>query len=260
MLQKRTTAMSQLSADQTQGNELLDGDTSNKSNVLDSASQYTNNTNGTDFGVFHDKVQNEVDRLQSAMETADDAVSKLAKTFRQHGEMVQIVDERWGKYRELEEENRELKAATREMWRHRDEDARRVKDLEEEADAGQKEKLQYQSLGTHLKGEYAKKEQKMKQKLEEEARQAGREFENKKMQLEADNAEKVAALERQKTELENANTKLKQDLDGRNKELEMEKERAQRLQESLWQDIDSLKKKLNDIDAKYAVEEQPLAY
>jgi chromosome segregation ATPase len=260
MLQKRTTAMSQLSADQTQGNEPLGGDTSNKPNVLDSASQYTNSTTATDFGVFNDKVHNEVDRLQKAMENADDAVCQLAKTFRQHGEMVQIVDERWGKYHELEEEIRELKAATREMWRHRDEDARRVRELEEEADAGQKEKLRYQSLGTHLREDYTKKEQKMKQKLEEEARQAREQFENKKIQLEADNAEKVAALERQKTGLENANAKLKQDLDGKMKELEVGKESAKRLQESLWQDIESLKKKLSDIDAKYAVEEQSLAY
>lgn len=260
MLQKRTTAMSQLSADQTQGNEPLDGDTSNKPNVLDSASQYTNDTTATNFGVFNDKVQNEVGRLQSAMETAGDAVCKLAKTFRQHGEMVQIVDERWGKYHELEEEIRELKAASKEMWRHRDEDARRVRELEEEAHAGQKEKLHYQSLSTHLREEYAKKEQKMKQKLEEEARQAGKEFENKKIQLEADSAEKIAALERQRTELENANTKLKQDLDGKKKELEVEKQSDKRLQESLWQEIGSLKEKLSDIDAKYAVEEQPLAY
>jgi chromosome segregation ATPase len=260
MLQKRTTAMSQLSADQTQGNELLDGDTSNKPNLLDSASQYTNNTTASDFGVFQDKVQNEVGRLQSAMETADDAVRKLAKTFRRHGEMVQTVDERWGKYCELEEEVRELKAATKEMWRHRDEDARRVRDLEEEAHAGQKEKLQYQSMATHLREDYAKKEQKMKQKFEEEARQAEKEFENKKIQLEADSAEKIATLEKQKTELENANTKLQQDLDGKKKELEVEKEGDKRLQESLWQEIRSLKKKLSDIDAKYAVEEQPLAY
>src|SRR5271170_7978712 len=146
MLQKRTTAMPQLPADQTQGNEPLNGDTSDKPNVLDSASQYTNNTTATNFGVFNDKVQNEVDRLQSAMETADDAVRKLAQTFRQHGEMVQIVDERWGKYHELEEEIRQLRAASKEMWRYRDEDARRVRELEQEADAGQKEKLHYQSL------------------------------------------------------------------------------------------------------------------
>jgi chromosome segregation ATPase len=250
--------MSQLSADQTQGSESLDGDTSNKPNVLDSANQYTNNTTAMDFGVFHDKVQDEVGRFQSAMDTANDAVGKLAKTFRQHGEMVQIVDERWGKYQELEKENRELKAASKEMWRHRNEDASRVKELEEEAHAGEKEKLHYHSLATHLRDDYAKKEQKMKQTFEEKARQAGKEFENQKIQLETENAEKIAALVRQRTELENANTKLKQDLDGKKKELEVEKESDKRLQESLRQEIGLLKGKLNDIDAKYAVKEQPL--
>jgi DNA repair exonuclease SbcCD ATPase subunit len=256
MLQKRTTAMSQLSADQTQGNEPLDGDTSNKPN----ASQHTNNTTATDFGIFNGKVQDEVGRFQNAIETANDAVCNLAKTFHQHGEMVQIVGERWERYQKLEEELREQRAAAREMWRYREEEARRVKELEEDAHAGEKEKLHYHSLSTHLKDEYTKKEQRMKQKFEEEARQAQEEFENKKMQLEADNAEKIAALERQKMELENANTKLKQDLDGREKELEVERESNKRLQESLRQDIGRLKGKLNDIHAKYAVEEQSLEY
>jgi chromosome segregation ATPase len=260
MLQKHTRAMSHLSADQAQGNEPLDGDTSNNPNALDGRSQYTNHTTTTDFGVFNEKVQDEVERFQNAMENANDAVCNLAKTFRQHGEMIQVVDERWHRYQELEEEIRELKAASKEMWRHRDEDARRVRELEEEANAGEKERLRYLSMSTHLKDECAKKEQKLKQKFEEDMRQAEEEFESKKMKLEAENAEKVAALEKQKTELENANTKLKQDLDGKEKELEVEKESDKRLQESLRQDITTLKGKLNDIDAKYAVEERPLEF
>jgi hypothetical protein len=113
--------MSQLSADQTQGNELLDGDASNKPNSLDS----TNNTTALNFGVFNGKVQGEVGRFQNAMETAHDAVCKLAKTFYQHGDIIQFVDERLGKYQELEERIRELEAANKEMWRHSDEDGGR---------------------------------------------------------------------------------------------------------------------------------------
>jgi hypothetical protein len=128
--------------------------------------------------------------------------------------------------------------------------------MEEDARAGEIERLHYESLSTHLKDDFAKKEQKMKQKFEEEVRQAREEFENKRMQLEADNAEKIAALEKEKTELEKANTKLTQDLDAREKELEVEKESDKRLQESLRLDIGRLKGELKDIDAKYAVEEQ----
>jgi chromosome segregation ATPase len=264
VLQKRTTTMSQLSADQTQGNEPLDGDASSEPNGLDDANQHTDNAAAADFsidfGVFNGKVQNEVGRFQDAIGIAHDAASKLATTFRQHGEMVQFVDERQKKYQELEEEIRELKAATREMWRHRDEDALKVKELEEDARAGEIERLHYESLSTHLKDDFAKKEQKMKQKSEEEARQVREEFENKRAQLEADHTEKIAALEEQKTELENTNAKLKQDLDTREKELELEKESSKRLQESLRLDIGRLKGELNDIEAKYAAEEQSPEY
>ena len=260
MLQKRTTAMSQLSADQAQGNDLLDGDASNKPDGPDGGNQCTNNTTAMDFGVFNEKVQDEVGRWQNAMETANDAVCKLAKTFYQHGEMVQFVDEHWEQHQGLVEEIRELKAASKEMWRHRDEDARKVKELEQEAHAGELERLRYESLATHLKDEYAKKEQKMKQKFEEDAQQAREEFENRRVQLEADNAEKVAALEKAKTELDDANTKLRQDLDAMEKELELEKESSKRLQESLRQDIGRLKGEINEIEAKYAVEEQSPEY
>jgi hypothetical protein len=53
---------------------------------------------------------------------------------------------------------------------------------------------------------------------------------------------------------------LKQDLDGKTKELEMEKENDKRLQESLWKEIGLLKGKIDDMKAKYAVEEHPLKY
>jgi hypothetical protein len=252
--------MSQLSAGQPQRNKPINDYTSNKPNVLDGENQQTSSAMAPDFGRFHGKVQDEVGKLENAMDTAKDAIFKLAKTFRQHGEMIQIVDERWGKDQELEKEIQRLKAGNEEIWRLREEDLRKVSRLEEEAHAGQMEKLHFEGLAIHLKDDYAKKEQKMKQKYEDAARQVQSEFEHKKTQLDTDNAEKIAALEGQKTQLGNANTKLKQDLDGKTKELEMEKENDKRLQESLWKEIGLLKGKIDDMKAKYAVEEHPLKY
>lgn len=252
--------MSQLSAGQAPRDKSVNGDTSNEPNALDSKSKQTSRAMGPDFGRFHDRVQDEVGELESALHTANDTVSKLAKTFRQYGGMIQIVDERWGKDQELEKEIQRLKAGNEELWRLREEDLRKASRLEEEAEAGQKEKLRHQGLSIHLKEDYSKKEQKMKQKCEEAALQVQREFEQKKVQLETDNAEKIAALQEQKKQLRDANAQLKQNLEGKTKELEMEQERDKRLQESLWKEIGSLKGKVNDMEAKYAVEERPLKY
>jgi hypothetical protein len=80
------------------------------------------------------------------------------------------------------------------------------------------------------------------------------------MQLEIENADKIAALKKAKVDLEATVARFERDLEEKQKELDKEKEYHKRLQESLSKDIDTWKGKYEEIIAKYDTEERPSEY
>jgi hypothetical protein len=98
----------------------------------------------------------------------------------------------------------------------------------------------------------------MKRDLEK-ARDRDRKKHVKKMQLEIENADKIAALEKAKVDLEITVARFERDLGEKQKELDKEKEYHKRLRESLSKDIDTWKGKY-EIIAKYDTEERPSEY
>ena len=253
------TTMSAPPSAQTSQNGPIDGNPSTNPNALD-----VGTLSATDFGDLHHKVQEEVGRLEAGTEATKNAILNLAKVFREQGEMIRVVGERWNKDQDLEEEVRRLKAANKEMWelRHDKEEQleTRISELEEAAEAGQKQKQKYQWKTTQLNDEYRQKDQTMKRDYDEARDRDRKELEEKKTQLETDNADTIAALERRKMELEYSITKLQRDLKEKQKELDKERENDKRIQESLSKDIETWKGKYEEIMAKYAAEEHPPEY
>jgi hypothetical protein len=253
------TTMSAPPSAQTSQNGPIDGNPSTNPNALD-----VGTLSATDFGDLHHKVQEEVGRLEAGTEATKNAILNLAKVFREQGEMIRVVGERWNKDQDLEGKVRRLKATNKEMWglRHDKEEQleTRISELEEAAEAGRKQKQNYEWKTTQLKDEYRQKDQTVKKNYEEARNRDRKELEEKKAQLETDNADKIAALERQKMELEDTITKLQRDLREKQKELDKERENDKRIQESMSKDIESWKWKYEGIMAKYAAEEHPPEY
>ena len=216
------------------------------------------------FGIFHDQVQREVQRLQGGLLTVDGAIAELTKTFSQHGEIVKAVGKRWGTDQVLEEEIRKLRAAKDGIWAHVEQDREKynsmISDLKKEhenevsmlqahADAGEQEKKKYEKMERHLQDQHHKALEDMNTQLKQ-----------KKTQLEKENTETIVSLRRQKTELENAKAKLEQELKERTKERDQEKETRVTMQDKLWKDIGKLQNTLSDIRSKYQVDKQPSQY
>jgi chromosome segregation ATPase len=259
-------AMSQRPVSQPQQNGAIDGNFPDNANGLQN--DFDNGTqrspSSTSFDMLHDKLRSEVDKLEGGLESAKEAASKLAKTFREQGDMIQSVQARFGKDQDLEREIRELKAGNKEMWRLRDEDTEqlksRISELEEDAEAVQKQKQKYEWQTFKLKDEYQKKEQSMKREYEEMKQRAQEELEQGKARLEAENATRIAEYEAQLLALRNANQQLKEELRDKAKELENEKAISQRMQASLYEKVNHFEGALKQIETKYAVEERSLEY
>jgi chromosome segregation ATPase len=217
-----------------------------------------------DFGALHDRVQEEVARLDEGTKASNNAIVNLSKIFHEQAHMIRTVGERWGRDRILEERNRDLTATINEMWKLRnkeDEDQKiRMAELEEDAKAGKTEKQKYEWLATELKDDYRQKQQTIKRDHEEAQEQDRRVVEQKKQRLEKDMADTIAALQKQKADLTVTTAGLQQKLRENQKELERERENNKRIQESLSGDIKTWKSKYDEIMAKYAAEERPTLY
>jgi chromosome segregation ATPase len=258
--------MSPLLASQPQQNRAVDGNVSDNTNGLDTF--LDNGTQGslssTSFGVLHERIRSEVDKLEGGLESVTEAVSKLAKTFREQENMIHTVQERFGKDQDLEREIGALRAGNREMWRLRREEAEqhksRILELEEEAKEVQEQKRAIEWQSITLRDEYNKKEQIMKRENEEKQRKAREELERRKAKLESENERKIAEFEATKLALTKANQELKQNLEDKSTELEKEKAIWQRIQTSLLKEIDDFKGELKQIQTNYAVEERPLEH
>jgi chromosome segregation ATPase len=255
--------MSQPSAGQSQRNESVGGDSCETPNGIEN----TNNDEShptPDFGIFDDKVQLGLKKLQGGVHTVDSAVAELTKTFGQHEDIVNAVKKRWGQDKSLEEEIHDLKVAKDEVWNRLEESrkthkkkitdlkrehGKEVSRLEAEANEGQQEKAKYEKMQRSLKDQHDTAMQNMEAELKQ-----------KKTEIELESTGKIAALEKEKRELEAAKARLEGDLTKKTNELDQEKETRKTMQDKLSGDIRELQKTLKDIKAKYEMEEKSLEF
>lgn len=257
--------MSQPAVGQSQWSEAVGGDSSRIADGIETTNHGESaDPQATHFGIFHDQVQNEVQRLQNGLATVDGAITELTKTFSRHGKIVKAVSKRWGTDEVLEEEIRNLKATNAGIWNNIERDrkkheaeisdlkrehAEEVSGLQEEAGAGKQEKAQYEEMKRHIEEQHNEAMQNMDAELKQ-----------KKTQLEDENAKKILDLEREKSELEGAKAKLEQQLEQRTKELDQEKETRTTMQDKLRKDVKELQTALSEIKAKYQVDKRPLEF
>ena len=257
--------MSQPAAGQPQRNEPVGGDSSRTINGIESTNHGVSaHIEAPHFGIFHDQVQREVQRLQDGLTTVGGSIAELTETFSQHGEIVKAVGKRWERDQVLEEEIHKLRVEKAGIWALIEQDrenynskvsdlkkkhAKEVSMLQAQADAGELEKAKYEEMERRREDQHNKAKQNMNTQLQQ-----------KMTQIEKENAETIATLGRGKTELENAKAKLEQELKERTKERDQEKETRAIMQDKLWKDIEELQNTLRDIKAKYQVDTQSLQF
>jgi chromosome segregation ATPase len=257
--------MPQPAVDQSQWNEPVGDDSCRTPNGIESTNRSESaHIDVPHFGIFHDQVQHEVQRLQDGLATVSGAVAELTKTFSQNGKIVKAVGERWGTDQVLEEEIRKLKAENDGIWKHIKKDrekyeskisdlkkkhAEEVSMLQAQADAGEQEKKKFEEMERRRDDQYNKAKQEMDTELKQ-----------KKTQLEEENAEEIANLRRETSELEDAKANLEQELKKRTTERDQETQTRVTMQNKLWKDIEVLQNTVSDIMAKYKVDEQPLEF
>ncbi|RVX74921.1 hypothetical protein B0A52_01198 [Exophiala mesophila] len=237
------------------------GTSGGTSNRIESSESESTPIDTVHFGIFHDQVQTEVQKLQSSVSAINGAVGELSKTFSKYGNIVTTVGERYEKDQELEEKIQELEVSNNRIWKNILQDrAKYDKDmanqereyeaklstLQAQADAGEQEKRKYVEMERQLEEQHNKAKQKM-----------SRDLQRKTIQLESENAERITNLEKEITELQSDKARVRQELVQRIQERDGEKELRETMQTKLRADVKALEKALTDIKAKYEVEQQP---
>ncbi|KEF53487.1 uncharacterized protein A1O9_10462 [Exophiala aquamarina CBS 119918] len=253
--------MSQPEISQTETNEHVGEASGRTPNGVESTDPESGHIDTVHFGIFHDQLQAEVQRLQEGMSISHNAVTELSKTFGEYSKIVSTVGERHGKDQVLEDKIRDLEATNAGIWKNIEtdrsshkkvlSDLRKKHDKElsgllAQAEAGELEKEKYEEMERSLQEEHDRTKQGM-----------ARELKHKKNQLENENAEKIANLERKQEELESEKARLEHELDKRTAERDQEMETRETMQNKARTDIRKLEKSLADIQAKYQVDQRP---
>lgn len=205
------------------------------------------------FGTFNEEVRQGVKNLHEGLAKAEDAASELKKVFRKNELIVRAVAERWEDDQALHEEIRKLRAANDGIWEHiyRDREtyagtisgleqkhSEEVSRLEARAMAGDQEKQRYEEL-----------KRKMEIKYKEDKENGDAALEQKKSQLEKDNADKIFTLEKDRRDLEKAKAGLVEQVK------QLTKERNQEMQIHK-----AMQKTITDMTSKYKVDPMPRDY
>lgn len=205
------------------------------------------------FGTFNEEVRQGVQSLQKGLAIAENATSELKKIFKKNEKIVSAVAERWEDDQALHEEIRKLKAANDGIWEHINRDreiyattisglkqkhSEEVSRLEVRAMAGDREKQRYEES-----------KRKMENKYKEDKENGDAALEQKKSQLEKDNADKIFTLNRDRRDLEKAKTGLEEQVKQLTKERDLE-----------MQIHEAMQKTITDMTSKYKVDPMPWDY
>jgi chromosome segregation ATPase len=205
------------------------------------------------FGTFNEEVRQGVQSLQEGLAIAEDAASELKKIFKKNEKIVSAVAKRWEDDQAPQEEIRKLKAANDGIWEHinrdreiyatsisrlKQEHSEEVSRLEARAMAGDEEKQRYEEL-----------KRKMENKYQEDKENRDAALEQKKSQLEKENADKIFTLEKDRRDLEKAKTGLEEQV----KQLTKEHDQEMQIHEAM-------QKTITDMTSKYKVDPMPWDY
>ena len=205
------------------------------------------------FGTFNEEVRQGVESLHTGLAIAEDAASELKKIFKKNEKIVSAVAVRWEDDQALHEEIRTLKATNNGIWKHIDRDrdihkrtiselehkhSDEVSRLEARATAGDGEKQRYEESKRKIEDQYREDREKRDAALEQ-----------KKSQLEKDNADTISTLEKARRDLEKAKAELEEQV----KRLTKERDRERQIHEAM-------QKTITDMTSKYKVDPMPWDY
>jgi hypothetical protein len=205
------------------------------------------------FGTFNEEVRQGVQSLQKGLAIAENATSELKKIFKKNEKIVSAVAERWEDDQALHEEIRKLRAAKDGIWEH----VNRDREIHATTISGLKQKhseevsrLEVRAMaGDREKQKYEESKKKMENKYKEDKENGDAALEQKKSQLEKDNADKIFTLEKDKRDLEKAKTGL----DKQVKQLTKERDQEMQIREAM-------QKTITDMTLEYKVDPMPWDY
>jgi chromosome segregation ATPase len=205
------------------------------------------------FGTFNEEVRQGVKSLHKGLAIAEDAASELKKIFKKNEKIVSAVAERWEDDQALHEEIRKLRAANDGIWEHIDRDreihARTISGLKQKH-SEEVSRLEAQAMaGDREKQRYEESKRKMENKYKEDKENGDAALEQKKSQLEKDNADKIFTLEKDRRDLE----KTKAGLEEQVKQLTKERDQEMQIHEAM-------QKTITDMTSKYKVDPMPWDY
>lgn len=224
------------------------------------------------FGCFNDRIQAEVQNLQTGLSTLDGAICELTRQFRKYRKIVSTVGDRYGDDEALMKKIDDLETGNKAIWKQAqdDRDSHRKElaqlkelqvqenfDLQAKAEAGNQKKVKYEQKIQDLVEKHARAQERRDQELKQKIQDLEREHQQKKEQLEKDNAQKIAQLEKVREELEETKARLSKQLHDRTCEKDQEKALRIMIQEKMQKDNTDLQGELSSINKQYQLEQRP---
>ncbi|KEF53399.1 uncharacterized protein A1O9_10374 [Exophiala aquamarina CBS 119918] len=219
--------------------------------------------NTVHFGCFNDRIQIEVQNLQTGLSTLDDAISELTRQFRKYRKIVSTVGDRYGDDETLMRKIDLLETEKNAIWKQAQNDrdsykkdmagaevqhAEQMLELQAKAEAGSQKKVEYEQKIKDLVEQHTRTEQKQEQEFQQKIQDLEKEHRQKKDQLEKDNEQKIANLEKDRNELEETKARLSKELHDRRSERDQERELRIMVQEKTQKDITELQGELTSIN------------
>jgi chromosome segregation ATPase len=227
------------------------------------------------FGCFNDRIQTEVQNLQTGLSTLDGAISELTRQFRKYRKIVSTVGDRYGDDEALMRKIDDLESGNKTIWKQAQDDrdsyrkeiaelkeqhAEEILGLQASAKAGDQKKVKYEQKIQDLVEKHARAQEKRDQELKQKLQDLEKEHQQKKEQLENDNAQKISNLEKDRNELEETKARLSKELHDRTSERDGEKELRIMVQERMQNDLTALQGELTGIKKQYQLEQRPLKF
>ncbi|EXJ68603.1 uncharacterized protein A1O5_08397 [Cladophialophora psammophila CBS 110553] len=227
------------------------------------------------FGCFNDRIQTEVQNLQTGLSTLDGAISELTRQFRKYRKIVSAVGDRYGDDEALMKQIHDLEIGNKAIWKqaqgdrdsHRQEitelkeqHGREILDLQVKAEAGDQKKVKYEQKIQEISEKHTHAQEKRDQELKQRIQDLDQEYLLKKKKLEKDNAQTIANLAKGRKDLEETNVLLLKDLQDRTSELDQEKRLRIMVQEKMENDLTARQGEITSIKKQYQLEQRPLKF
>ncbi|OCT49040.1 hypothetical protein CLCR_04651 [Cladophialophora carrionii] len=257
------------------GSVHLNGPSANQGTVsqgMEGADAEISQVKTVHFGCFNDRIQTEVQKLQTGLSTLDEAITELTRQFRKYRKVVSTVGDRYGDDEALLRKIDDLETGKKAIWKEAQDDrdshrkemvelkekhAKEILDLQAKAEAGTKKEAKFEQKKQELVEAHACAKEKREQELKQKIQDLEKEHQQKKEQVEMDNAQKIANLKKDRDKLEEAKARLSKELHDRTSERDREKDLRKMVQEEMQNDMTRLQGELTSIKKQYQLEQRP---